>query len=247
MEHICSNCKKKYNVEYGVCPFCGERNDIYDEDKPTSDERRDLVSNEQQEFVEDEKMKKDEEYDEEKLKALGCPKTYMTESVLATIFCCFPVGIFGIINANKVESFYRKEQYKKAFEASQKARKLFIASIVTGIVVGLSMIIWGIVYVYVSKQATHNIEYISTEEEPTVEHIEHVELYQKCSLCSGEGEVMCPDCKGRGEYNTFESRWNPSGNGNWGYADAYFVTHNCPRCKHTGKIDCPDCNGLGYQ
>lgn len=131
MERICSNCKKEYNENFRVCPFCGEKNK--------------------------------KEIDEEKLKALGCPKTYMTESVLATIFCCFPVGIFGIINANKVESFYRKEQYKKAFVASQKARKLFIASLVTGIVVGLSMIIWGIVYV--SNQATYinlSEEYIST-------------------------------------------------------------------------------------
>ena len=31
-----------------------------------------------------------------------CPKTWMVESVLATIFCCLPFGIVGIINASKV-------------------------------------------------------------------------------------------------------------------------------------------------
>ncbi|MBR1549164.1 MAG: CD225/dispanin family protein [Bacteroidales bacterium] len=163
MERICNNCKNEYSIEYGVCPFCGEKNDMYDKDKSTLDEYRDLVADEQQDFVEDDKKKQEEEIDEEKLKEQGCPKTYLMESVLATIFCCFPVGIFGIINANRVESLYRNGQYKKAFESSQKARKLFIASIITGIILGLAMIIWGIVYI--SNQATYinlSEEYIST-------------------------------------------------------------------------------------
>lgn len=52
-----------------------------------------------------------------------CPKTWMVESVLATIFCCLPFGIVGIINASKVSSLYASGRYDEAQQASKDAGK----------------------------------------------------------------------------------------------------------------------------
>mgnify|MGYP003297500314 FL=1 len=39
------------------------------------------------------------------------PKNYLAESILATIFCCLPFGIIGIINAARVENaFYSGDE-----------------------------------------------------------------------------------------------------------------------------------------
>ena len=50
------------------------------------------------------------------------PKKYLVESILATIFCCPPVGIPGIVFSSKVESLWNAGAYAEAQEASRKAR-----------------------------------------------------------------------------------------------------------------------------
>lgn len=57
------------------------------------------------------------------------PKTWMVESILATILpfllcsCIFSLlGIVGIVNASKVESLYRSGAYNEAQEASRQAK-----------------------------------------------------------------------------------------------------------------------------
>lgn len=52
-----------------------------------------------------------------------CPKTWMTESILVTIFCCLPFGIVGIVNASKVSSLYAQGNYTEAQQASSNAKK----------------------------------------------------------------------------------------------------------------------------
>lgn len=56
-------------------------------------------------------------------KELPIPKTWFVESILATIFCCIPFGIVGIINANKVESLYYAGDYEGSMRASREAGK----------------------------------------------------------------------------------------------------------------------------
>lgn len=51
------------------------------------------------------------------------PKTWLLESILATIFCCLPFGIAGIIFASKVESTYHRGNYDEALRLSREARK----------------------------------------------------------------------------------------------------------------------------
>lgn len=52
-----------------------------------------------------------------------CPKTWMTESILVTLFCCLPFGIVGIIHASKVSSLFAQGNYDEALQASQNAGK----------------------------------------------------------------------------------------------------------------------------
>ncbi|WP_462358335.1 CD225/dispanin family protein [Phocaeicola coprocola] len=52
-----------------------------------------------------------------------CPKTWMTESILVTLFCCLPFGIVGIINASKVSSLYTQGNYAASLQASINAKK----------------------------------------------------------------------------------------------------------------------------
>lgn len=52
-----------------------------------------------------------------------CPKTWLAESILVTLFCCLPFGIVGIINAAKVSTLYAQGNYEQAQLASAGAKK----------------------------------------------------------------------------------------------------------------------------
>ena len=62
-----------------------------------------------------------------------CPKTWLAESILATIFCCLPLGIVGIVNAARVNSLYIAECYEEAVKASENAKKWTLISVGIGI------------------------------------------------------------------------------------------------------------------
>jgi hypothetical protein len=51
------------------------------------------------------------------------PKNYLVESILVTLFCCFPPGIVAIINASKVDSRYASGDFDGAQQASDEAKK----------------------------------------------------------------------------------------------------------------------------
>ena len=51
------------------------------------------------------------------------PKTWLVESILATIFCCMPFGIVGIVNAANVSSRFGTGDLDGAIRASQQAGK----------------------------------------------------------------------------------------------------------------------------
>lgn len=69
------------------------------------------------------------------------PKTWLTESILVTLLCCLPLGIAGIIQANKVSSLIAANDEKGAIKASENAKMYVIVSAVVGVVViGLYLI-----------------------------------------------------------------------------------------------------------
>ncbi|MFC5412005.1 CD225/dispanin family protein [Larkinella bovis] len=79
------------------------------------------------------------------------PKSWLVESILATLFCCLPFGIAGIVNASNVDSRYANGDFAGAQRASDEAAKwtkvsffvaiglwvLYIAAIFIGVFSGI--------------------------------------------------------------------------------------------------------------
>lgn len=69
------------------------------------------------------------------------PKNYLVESILATLFCCLPFGIVGIIKAASVNSLWNQGNREKAYEAAQDAKKWSLVSLIVGVVLGVLQVI----------------------------------------------------------------------------------------------------------
>ncbi len=78
------------------------------------------------------------------LEAKPMPKSWMAESILATLFCCLPFGIVGIIQASKVSSLYAQGNYNAAQQASLDAGKWTKIAFFVGLT---SMVIYILIYV----------------------------------------------------------------------------------------------------
>lgn len=63
-----------------------------------------------------------------------CPKTYLLESILVTIFCCLPLGAVGIFNAAGVSSAYGMGDIRLAMRRSDNAKKWTLLALVVGLV-----------------------------------------------------------------------------------------------------------------
>lgn len=60
------------------------------------------------------------------MRLLPCPRTWVTEAFLVTLFLCLPLGIAALIYACKVEPRYATGRYDEAAEASARARNLIV-------------------------------------------------------------------------------------------------------------------------
>lgn len=60
------------------------------------------------------------------------PNNWLWQSILATILCCLPLGIVGIIYAVKVDTLYYKGMYQEAERAAQRAKTWMLIAIVVG-------------------------------------------------------------------------------------------------------------------
>jgi hypothetical protein len=65
------------------------------------------------------------------------PKTWLAESILVTIFCCWPFGIAGIINASKVESRFYAGDIDGANRSSREAKKWTTISFWISLAIGV--------------------------------------------------------------------------------------------------------------
>jgi len=71
------------------------------------------------------------------------PPTYLAWSILATLFCCIPLGIVAIIYSAGVSGAYNRGDYAGALSRSNNARNWIIASIVLGLI---SYGLWALVF-----------------------------------------------------------------------------------------------------
>ncbi len=95
---------------------------------------------------------------------------------------------------------------------------------------------------------------------PTIRY-RTVEYYENCFNCGGSGHVLCPRCKGTGQYRRTCSWCNGSGgysrsrciycNGNGYTEDNVFGSGKqyCINCNGTGYVEnsCQKCSGTGYE
>lgn len=58
------------------------------------------------------------------------PNNNMALAIITTVLFCLPLGIVGIVKANKVNTLYNGGQYEAAKEAAKEAKKYSIIGIV---------------------------------------------------------------------------------------------------------------------
>lgn len=73
------------------------------------------------------------------------PSTYLGWNIAATLLCCIPAGIVGIIYSAMVRSKYSIGDYEGAAKASSRASLWLIISIVVGIIWGVCAVALNIV------------------------------------------------------------------------------------------------------
>lgn len=65
------------------------------------------------------------------------PRNYLIWSILATIFCCLPLGIVSIVYSTKVNEYYAMGMYEDAVRASIKAKQWAIYAALSSFVISL--------------------------------------------------------------------------------------------------------------
>src|ERR1700712_1101740 len=73
------------------------------------------------------------------------PDNYLVWSILATVFCCLPLGIVAIVKSTQVSGLWAQGQYAEAQAAADSAKKFAKLSAIVGIVVDVVAIIINVV------------------------------------------------------------------------------------------------------
>ncbi|KAK2120495.1 Proline rich transmembrane protein 1B [Saguinus oedipus] len=76
------------------------------------------------------------------------PKDYMMESVLVTLFCCLLTGLIAIVYSHETRAALGRGDLAQAEEASRKARSLVLFSLLFGVFVSTSWVIYVVVALY---------------------------------------------------------------------------------------------------
>jgi Interferon-induced transmembrane protein len=66
---------------------------------------------------------------------------YLVPAILATLFCCLPVGVVSIVFATQVNSKVAAGDIQGAVAASKSAKLWLIVSVCLGLLVGLVVIV----------------------------------------------------------------------------------------------------------
>ncbi|HEX8498124.1 MAG TPA: CD225/dispanin family protein [Actinomycetales bacterium] len=73
------------------------------------------------------------------------PPNYLVQSILATLFCCLPLGIASIVFAAQVNGKHAMGDYAGAVESSAKAKKFAIWSVIAFFIVVVLYVILAVV------------------------------------------------------------------------------------------------------
>jgi hypothetical protein len=66
----------------------------------------------------------------------------MALAIISTLLCCWPIGIFAIIKANKVSNLWHQGRKHEAYEAANSAKNLATASMVLGFIISVIYVIY---------------------------------------------------------------------------------------------------------
>lgn len=67
------------------------------------------------------------------------PSNWLWQSIVATILCCLPFGIVGIVFAARVDSLYYNRRYAEAEASAKKAKTWTLVAVGAGIIY---LVIW---------------------------------------------------------------------------------------------------------
>lgn len=69
------------------------------------------------------------------------PDNNLAIAIISTILCCWPIGIFSIIKATKVNTLWKQGDHAGAQKASEDAKKFAMYSAIAGVALALIYII----------------------------------------------------------------------------------------------------------
>lgn len=69
------------------------------------------------------------------------PDNYLALAIFTTVCCCLPFGIYAIIKASSVNTFYQARNFPAALAASAEAKKWSIYGIVIGLVIDVLYVV----------------------------------------------------------------------------------------------------------
>ena len=67
------------------------------------------------------------------------PSNWLWQSIVATILCCLPFGIVGIVFAARVDSLYYNRRYAEAEASAKKAKTWTLVAVGAGLIY---LVIW---------------------------------------------------------------------------------------------------------
>lgn len=68
------------------------------------------------------------------------PNNYLVWSILTTIFCCLPLGVWCIACSNKVNKAWEKGDYVGAQDASNKTKKWIVITAILGLIANVAYV-----------------------------------------------------------------------------------------------------------
>lgn len=67
------------------------------------------------------------------------PSNWLWQSIVATVLCCIPFGVVGIVYAARVDSLYYNKRYDEAEASARKAKTWTLIAVGAGL---LYLVVW---------------------------------------------------------------------------------------------------------